>query len=372
MCIVFVSFCERRDYALVLASNRDEEHSRPAAPCGWWDAGGPYAGILAGRDDLKGGTWLGVHPRRGVWSVLTNVREACEEHREHSRGRLPLHFLSDSAERAGPLTSSDIRSRIARVLASAPSYDGFNLLVGGAGELWWLTNRAPRAGVDASGRRGAGTHDRLGHQCFAQRLAPGMHALSNALLDTPWHKVRRGRALFRASLDVDEARAQPPTAASRRRLALELLDYVLSDTERAPASELPRSTGCPPEQEALLSSICVSQRGADELLYAGYGSVAQTVLLVGHDGQSTLVERTMQNGRPAGAPSVFEFAFAHPAGLSPQHRLSPRRGRRVWMLGLAVSSAACLGLAASFPHLRWPTASGNAASRLSASSNASR
>src|SRR5436190_619444 len=58
-------------YAVVLAANRDEYHARAALPAAWWNDDDP---ILAGRDCVAGGTWLGVS-RRGRYAFVTNVRE---------------------------------------------------------------------------------------------------------------------------------------------------------------------------------------------------------------------------------------------------------------------------------------------------------
>jgi hypothetical protein len=178
-----------------------------------------------------------------------------------------------------------------------------------------------------------------------------MHALSNAALDTPWPKVARGRALFRSVLDADVARGEVPSAASRRRLALELLDQLLSDKQRAPLDALPQ-TSVEPGFEAMLSSICVSQTAADRLPHErGYGTVAQTVVLIGRDGRSTLVERRMRDGATVGAPAWFEFEFGgrqQRGTLLAKTRAvvgrSAMPGSR-WKLGLAVGAAAACAAA---------------------------
>ncbi|MCC3262314.1 NRDE family protein, partial [Paenibacillus polymyxa] len=58
------------------------------------------------------------------------------------------------------------------------AYNGFNLIVGDASQAWYLSNRdgGPRA------------------------LAPGVYALSNNLLDTPWPKLARTKSAFTAVL----------------------------------------------------------------------------------------------------------------------------------------------------------------------------
>ncbi|CAM9335044.1 unnamed protein product [Pylaiella littoralis] len=60
-------------YKLIVASNRDEDLDRPAAPIHFWkDAG---FNVLAGRDLVGGGTWLGVS-RSGKFATVTNIPSA--------------------------------------------------------------------------------------------------------------------------------------------------------------------------------------------------------------------------------------------------------------------------------------------------------
>jgi len=73
----------------------------------------------------------------------------------------------------------------------------------------------------------------------ARALDPGVYALSNHLLDTPWPKVRQAKSQLRAALD------ELPQAAA-------MLD-LLRDDETAADVELPR-TGVSLELERMLSS----------------------------------------------------------------------------------------------------------------------
>src|SRR5262245_42923119 len=151
----------RPDIPLVVAANRDEYRARSTAPAEFW-ADAPD--VLAGRDLTAGGTWLAVS-RTGRFAAVTNVREGSVPRRAtRSRGVLVSDFVRSSVEPEEYL-------RVAA--AGADSYDGFNLLVGGAEGLFWLSNRsASREPV---------------------RLAPGVHGVSNALLDTPWPKLTAAR-----------------------------------------------------------------------------------------------------------------------------------------------------------------------------------
>ena len=73
MCLVVVALDAHPRYALVVAANRDEFHARQAVPAHWGDLP-PYEGVLAGRDLMAGGTWMGVR-RDGRWALVTNVRK---------------------------------------------------------------------------------------------------------------------------------------------------------------------------------------------------------------------------------------------------------------------------------------------------------
>ena len=67
-------------------------------------------------------------------------------------------------------------------------YAGFNLLVGEmSGEVWWLSNRAAQP----------------------EKVTPGIHGLSNHLLDTPWPKVRGGCAQLKHLLTTPTEIATP-------------------------------------------------------------------------------------------------------------------------------------------------------------------
>jgi uncharacterized protein with NRDE domain len=243
MCLVVVALDRHPAYRLVIVSNRDEFHDRPSTPVAWWEER-----ILAGRDLKGGGTWLGISPT-GRWALVTNYRDGTKPGPESpSRGQLVLRALADPAAPAETL---------AAIAPGLPRYGGCNLLAGDLESLAYASNR---------GR----PH---------QSLAPGQYALSNALLDAPWPKVRR-----------TAARVEHWIARSER--SLEPLFEALADTGRAEDRELP-STGIPLELERMLSSpFIVGER---------YGTRCSTVVTVDRSGRATLVERSFgPNGIPLG------------------------------------------------------------------------
>ncbi|HEX8274128.1 MAG TPA: NRDE family protein [Longimicrobiaceae bacterium] len=263
MCLILLAHEAHPRYRLVVAANRDEAYARPTAPAAWW-ADAP--GVLAGRDLLGGGTWMGIS-RGGRFAAVTNFREtAAPPPDAPTRGRLVGDFL-----RGAEAPDAYLRALAAR----AGEYAGFNLLVGDGGGLRWFSNRG-----------GA-----------AQAVEPGIHGLSNALLDTPWPKVDRGRDGLAAALLRDDV---DPEALFR----------VLRDAEPAPDEHLP-DTGVGLERERVLSSPFIRS--------PEYGTRASTVLLVGRDGQVRFVERTVTPGRDDWAEAAHEFRLDG-AGAAPSAR----------------------------------------------------
>jgi uncharacterized protein with NRDE domain len=238
MCLILFSYQNHPDYPLIIAANRDEFYSRPTLSANYWS---DVPDILAGRDLEHGGAWLGV-TKSGRFAALTNYRDPARNRAEAlSRGRLAVGYLS------GSLSATEY---IETIRPNAGSYNGFNLLIGDAGSLWYYSNQ---------------TDEPLS-------VGPGIHGLSNHLLDTPWPKVERGKQLLRQALTgpVDEMAM----------LAL------LSDAQRPGDSQLP-DTGVGLAMERVLSSIFIATEG--------YGTRAMSVLVFRQDGQIRFVERSRTN-----------------------------------------------------------------------------
>ena len=249
MCLIACAVEPRSDVRLVVAANRDELYDRPAAPAERWSDG---SGIVAGRDLLAGGTWMGI-TTGGRFAAVTNVREPGVPPAQRSRGELVRGFLVGE-EAPGVFAAGAV--------ARGGSYGPFNLLAGEAGELWYASNR-----VDGP-----------------VRVASGVHGLSNAALDTPWPKVRQATDGLRAWLDRDGDVA-------------ELLG-VLGDRDQAPDDALP-STGIPLEWERALSApLIVTPR---------YGTRSSTVLVVRHGGAATFVEWTRDRDGAVSGERRFEL-----------------------------------------------------------------
>ncbi len=239
MCLIIFAYEAHPRYRLAFAANRDEFHDRETRPARFWDR---WPGILAGKDLRGGGTWMGVS-REGRFAAVTNFREPNKvENDPPSRGFLVLDFL------AGNSSPRKYLEKVARIGAH---YNGFNLLAGDAGQLLYYSNR----------------------QGEIATVSPGIHVLSNHLLDTPWPKTVRGKRLFSEALS---------TNLGESRLA-ERLFTVLRDDQRPPDRLLP-NTGVSIEWERILSPLFVSS--------PVYGSRSSTVLLWSRNGKIDFTERT--------------------------------------------------------------------------------
>lgn len=253
MCLIVFAWHAHAAFPLVVATNRDEFFDRPSAAAQWWDDGSQR---LAGRDLQAGGTWMGIS-RDGRFAALTNYRDLSEKKPDApSRGALVADFLVDTTEPADYL---------AALASDAPRYNGFNLLAAQIGA------KDTRDAVQVMSNR---------DQSGPRIVVPGIHALSNALLDTPWPKVERARAGLQALL------AEPHRTADE--LTARLLD-VLADRTTAHDSELP-NTGLSIARERALSSIFIRM--------PGYGTRASTVLIVDRRGHAVFTERRCEPDRP--------------------------------------------------------------------------
>lgn len=187
MCLAFLLSNCLEKYLFVLAFNRDEVLDRDASSCHYWE---DHSGLVGGRDCVGGGTWLCAHVSGRV-AFVTNVRCRGEDpaQRAHlaaptgpSRGELPVKFATGAAP------PNIFLENLAR---RAADYPGFNLVVAdfsvaaeaeGGAQVHYLTN--------------AGTLGVEGAPEGPILLPPGVHGLSNAVLDSPWPKVAVGRRRF--------------------------------------------------------------------------------------------------------------------------------------------------------------------------------
>lgn len=245
MCLIALAYKTHPDHPLLWVANRDEFHARAAAPLAWW----PDApDILAGRDLQAGGTWLGVH-RSGRIAAVTNVREAdAALRRPRSRGHLITQFLTAS------IPADEFAQRLQ---PTATEYGGFNLLLFDGQSLQYVANRP---------------------DFISREVTRGVHALSNAQLDTPWPKTIAATQAMRAWM-------------ARGLEDEETLLAAMADPSQAADADLP-STGVGIELERALSSAFIRRQG--------YGTRCTSLLRLSRTGEIRFRERRFD---PDGAMS---------------------------------------------------------------------
>ena len=241
MCLILLAHRAHPAYPLVLAANRDEFFARPTLPAAPWTESSE---VIGGRDLDKGGSWLAVSAT-GRLAAVTNFRDGARRKTgTQSRGLLVKDFVLDGQP---PVPFLE------RIHAARASYDGFNLIVAAQGHLYHYAN--------VSG--------------VISEVTPGVHGLSNDLLNTPWPKVERGKQRLERLL------SEP------RDTLVDGLFQILQDTH-VPADEALPSTGVSLEWERLLASAFIST--------SAYGTRASTVVVIDNAGAVTFIERNFAPG----------------------------------------------------------------------------
>jgi uncharacterized protein with NRDE domain len=158
MCVVALALDAHPKWRVILAGNRDEFHARPSAPLARWEDRDTH--ILAGRDLLSGGTWLGVS-EQGRLAVVTNIRT----------GEPP-----DPAKASrGDLVTDYLRGKGTPALTKLNAFNAFSLItIGPEGATLTANRSAP----------------------MAETIAKGIHGLSNGLPNEDWPRKSRLLAAF--------------------------------------------------------------------------------------------------------------------------------------------------------------------------------
>ena len=249
MCLIAFAWQAHARYPLIVAGNRDEFFARPTASARWSDDGR----WLAGLDLRGGGTWMGVS-RTGRFAALTNHRDPGAMRSDApSRGGLCVDVLNNVGSVADTLHD---------IAGGAANYNGFNLIAAhwgdGAQGMWTIASPGPAR---------------------VASIAPGVHGLSNARVDTSWPKVER--------VKVDLALAI--AAGVEAETLVERLFAMLTNEDIADDGDLP-STGVSLDRERALSAAFIRM--------PGYGTRSSTVLLVDRDGHGLFVERRCEPHMP--------------------------------------------------------------------------
>ena len=150
MCVVAIAWKAHPKWRLLAAGNRDEFHARASAPLAKWYE---PSNIIAGRDLVSGGSWMGVSDS-GRFAVVTNIRDADGPSADKkSRGALVSDWLAQGA-----------------LPSETDQFNPYNLIVADQQSVLFTSNRPMPT---------------------QEHLPPGIHGLSNAVPDEHWPRKDR-------------------------------------------------------------------------------------------------------------------------------------------------------------------------------------
>ncbi len=251
MCVLAFAWRAHPRWRLVVAGNRDELHARPSAPLDRWT---DLQHLLAGRDLVAGGAWLGVS-EEGRFAVVTNLRGFGESKPAPvSRGALVTGLLSGDVHDAGP---DD---------AELAGFNPFNVIFADTDRARFLSNRP---------------------EIIRSILAPGIYGLSNGALDATWPKTLHIKA---ALLDwiVD---GKSDLEVLLRALRHDTLPEV--GVRSVPPSDV--------AQEPALSPVFIR--------HPLYGTRCSTVVTIDDRGQGMIVERRYSPSGEAAGDTTLSFSW---------------------------------------------------------------
>lgn len=180
MCTLVLLRRPGHDWPVIIGANRDEMIARPwEAPARHWP---DRPEVVAGRDTLAGGSWLGINDHGVAAGVLNRHGSLGPAPGQRSRGELVLEALdhADAAAAAEALAAIEPRA-----------YRTFNLIVADNRDAFWLRHADPSGTLPLA----------------VTPLAQGLTMIAAGDIDdgeTP--RLRRYRPLFAAAAPPDPGR----------------------------------------------------------------------------------------------------------------------------------------------------------------------
>ena len=127
MCTVVILRRATHDWPVLIGANRDEMSDRAARPpARHWD---DRDNVVAGQDELAGGTWLALNDDRVVAAILNRRDSLGPDPDKRSRGELPLEACDHAEAR---------EATKALALLEPSSYRSFNMIVADTCEAFWI------------------------------------------------------------------------------------------------------------------------------------------------------------------------------------------------------------------------------------------
>jgi uncharacterized protein with NRDE domain len=139
MCTLVVLRRPGHHWPLLLAGNRDELRDRPwSGPARHWH---DRPEVIAGRDELAGGSWFGISDFGLAAVVMNRTGTLGPQPGMRSRGELVLEALDHGEAQSAARALADL---------DPAAYRPFNLFIGDADAAFWLANRAGAARIVSS------------------------------------------------------------------------------------------------------------------------------------------------------------------------------------------------------------------------------
>ena len=129
MCSLIILRRPHHDWPLILAFNRDEKIDRPSLPPGrhWAER----EKVIAGKDQIAGGTWLGLNDFGLVAGVLNRKKSLGPNQQYRSRGELPLEALDHAEAKIVAKYFFDLNPL---------AYQPFNFFVADNNDAFWISS----------------------------------------------------------------------------------------------------------------------------------------------------------------------------------------------------------------------------------------
>lgn len=253
MCLIAFAYHMHPEYNLVLIANRDEFYKRPTRAAQFWSNEGTPE-LLAGKDLQGGGTWMGI-TKSGKWGALTNYRDpSWKRENPPTRGNIVLDYLQN--EHSPEIFVHHLRK-------TAQQFEGFNVLAGDSNSLFHYSN----------------ANDKI------TPVEPGIHGVSNAVLDTPWPKL-------------EYAKNQLEQCVTQNNITPESLFQILKNEQHAADDDLPK-TGIPYEWEKAISPVFIQTEN--------YGTRSSSLLYVKRNGSVRFLERRYSTDGKVTEDNEFAF-----------------------------------------------------------------
>lgn len=256
---------------------------------------------MGGRDCVGGGTWFcaGVN---GRVAFVTNIRNRrALKKGAPSRGELPIRFVAGSASPEQYLEE----------VTATGQHAGFNLVVADLSmmhaemhaEIHAKTQKISDKTEEKPETSNSSHYSNMYYYTNSSKygddtapkrplpLAPGLHGLSNASINQPWPKVKRGLEHFQQLIDsgaFDSTSDRQGDAGSMGSFPWDEVFRIMSDSTKLSSEDDVPDTGYGVEFETAASSIFIQPIQLDGIQF---GTRSTTVLVIGRDGRAELREK---------------------------------------------------------------------------------